>query len=131
MNNYPDFWKIILGDKPVGFLLGFITVGLFCAFVILLISIATRDKESERTPEKFSLRFFLADTWLRILIGALLVIFFVRLEYEFLSGAWMLAAAGGTGFGVQGLTIVAKNFGLLTTNKLSSFIKQKIENKNE
>lgn len=51
-------------------------------FSAAIVAYKTRDKKSERTPEKFSIIFLLKDNALRIFISLMLVFIFVRFGQE-------------------------------------------------
>ena len=128
MKKYPDFFSILVGTNA-GFLLGYIVIAAFCAMVIIFIDAAGRDVSSPRTPGKFYLRFWLADNLARVIANLLLIPITIRLCYEYVPPVWMLALSSGIGFGVDGLAMLAKKFGILTTNKLAERMTQKINGK--
>lgn len=57
----------------------FVTLG---ALLNILIEVSGRNKESQRTPEKFSFSFFLQDNWKRISLTALVCIIGVMVGNE-------------------------------------------------
>lgn len=129
MKKYPDFWTVLVGSGGPGFLLGYIVIAFICAGAIVLYDISTRDVNSTRTPVRFSFRFWIADNLARVLANLLLIPIAIRLCYEYINPTWMLFVAAGIGFGIDGLGMIAKRFGLLTTNKLASRIAEKLEDK--
>lgn len=50
----------------------YFTLTLLGFILSWLVDIAQRNKESKRTPNKFSLRFFIEDNWDRMLLSALI-----------------------------------------------------------
>lgn len=126
MKKYPEFYSVLVGAHP-GHLLGYIVLAFICAGAIVLYDISQRDPASARSPQRLSFRFWLADNLARVLANFLLIPIFIRIEYEYVEGVWMLILACGTGFGVDYLGMLAKKYGLLTTNKLASRITEKIE----
>jgi hypothetical protein len=126
MKKYPDFYSVLVGPSP-GFLLGYIVIAFICAGAIVLYDIGRRDVSSPRTPEKLSFKFWLADNLARIMANFILIPIAIRLCYQYVPPVWMLLLACGIGFGVDGLGMIAKNSGLLTTNKLAQKIKDGID----
>lgn len=126
MKKYPDFFSVLIGPGGAGFFFGYVVIAFICAFVIIFIDLSNRDVKSSRTPEKLSLRFWLADNLARLFANLLLVPIAIRLCYEYVSPTWMLFLSAGIGFGVEGLAKLAKKFGILTTNKLAERMTTKI-----
>jgi hypothetical protein len=127
MKKYPDFFNVLIGSGGPGFFFGYVIIAFICAGVIILVDAGTRDVASARTPVKFSLKFWLADNLARVLANLLLIPIAIRLCYEYVNPTWMLFLAAGIGFGVDGLGLIAKRFGVLTTNKLAERINQKLQ----
>jgi hypothetical protein len=126
VKKYPDFFSVLIGPGGAGFFFGYIVIAFICAFAMILIDASQRDIKSSRTPEKFSLRFWFADNLARFLANLLLIPIAIRLCYEYVSPTWMLFLSAGIGFGVDGLAMLAKKFGILTTNKLAERMTTKI-----
>lgn len=126
MKKYPDFFSVLIGPGGPGFFFGYVIIAFICAGVIILVDASNRDVASARTPVKFSLKFWLADNLARVLANILLIPIAIRLCYEYVTPTWMLFLAAGIGFGVDGLGLIAKRFGVLTTNKLAERINQKL-----
>lgn len=126
MKKYPDFFSVLIGPGGAGFFFGYVVVAFICAGAIILYDINTRDASSVRSPVKFSIRFWLADNLARVMANLLLIPIAIRLCYEYVSPTWMLFLAAGIGFGIDGLGMVAKRFGVLTTSKLAERINDKI-----
>lgn len=126
MKKYPDFWSVLIGNGGPGFFFGYIVIAFICAGAIVLYDISTRDKLSPRSPEKFSIRFWVADNLARVLANLLLIPITIRLVYEYVSPTWMLALAAGVGFGIDALGMIAKRFGILTTKKLAAQVTEKL-----
>lgn len=127
MKKYPDFFSVVIGPNA-GFLFGYIFIAAICALIIIFIDAAGRDVLSSRTPVKFSLRFWLADNLARVIANLLLIPIAIRILYEYVPPVWMLALSCGIGFGVDGLALIAKNYGILTTKKLSEKMTNKLNN---
>lgn len=126
MKKYPDFFSVLIGPGGPGYFFGYVVVAFICAGAIILYDLSKRDVSSARTPAKLSLQFWLADNLARIMANLLLIPIAIRLCYEYVNPTWMLFLAAGIGFGIDGLGMVAKRFGLLTTSKLAERINQKI-----
>jgi hypothetical protein len=126
VKKYPDFFSVLIGPGGPGFFFGYVVMAFICASAIILFDINTRDVSSTRTPVKLSIRFWLADNLARVIANLLLIPIAIRLCYEYVSPTWMLFLAAGIGFGIDGLGLVAKRFGLLTTSKLAERINDKI-----
>jgi hypothetical protein len=126
VKKYPDFFSVLIGPGGPGFFFGYVIIAFICAGVIILIDASNRDVTSARTPVKFSLKFWLADNLARVLANLLLIPIAIRLCYEYVNPTWMLFLSAGIGFGVDGLGLIAKRFGVLTTNKLAERINQKL-----
>lgn len=129
MKRYPDFFNVLIGPGGPGYFFGYIVIAFICAGAIILYDISTRDAGSSRTPLKFNLWFWVADNLARVMANLLLIPIAIRLCYEYVSPTWMLFLAAGIGFGIDGLGMVAKRFGLLTTNKLAERINEKLNSK--
>jgi hypothetical protein len=127
MNKHPDFFSVLVGPNS-GFLFGYIVIAAICALIIIFIDAAGRDVQSARTPVKFSLRFWLADNAARVIANLLLIPIAIRLCYEYVPPVWMLLLSSGIGFGVDGLALIAKNYGILTTKKLAEKMNAKLNN---
>jgi hypothetical protein len=129
VKKYHDFFSVLIGPGGPGFFLGYIVVAYICATAIVIADITMRDPNSQRTPTNFSFKFFLVDNALRILANILLIPIFVRVCLEYMSGFPMLLMAIGIGFGIEGLALLGKRLGLLTTQKLSEWFGDKLKSK--
>lgn len=81
-----------MSEELKGYLLGYATNSLLQASLIfvsiatvgmLIYRIATRDKESPRTPVKFSIKFFIIDTWKKFCYTVLFILLGLRIIYAF------------------------------------------------
>lgn len=132
MKNYPDFWNVLLSKEPRGFFFGFFVLALIAAAALVFIELKTRNADSLRSPEKFSFKFWLTDNIARFVGNPLLIFLAIRAGIEYISPLWMLFYSMGVGFGSDGLGILAKRMGILTTSKLAEKITEKInEEKNK
>lgn len=129
MKKYPDFFSVMIGPLGPGFFCGYVVVAYICATAIVIADVTRRDPNSTRTPTGFSFKFFLFDNALRIMGNLLLIPIFVRICLEYMSGFPMLLMSVGIGFGIEGLALLGKRLGLLTTNKLSEWFGDKLKSK--
>jgi hypothetical protein len=128
MKKYPDFFSVVIGPAP-GLFLGFIVVAFVCACALVAWDVSRRDVSSERTPPDFHVRFWLADNLFRFLGNLLFIPIAIRGCYAYVPPVGMLFVSMGIGFGIDGLGMVAKEFGLLTTGKLAEKIKNALNSK--
>lgn len=126
MNKYPDFWSVLLGNGHHGLLFGFIVMAFICAFGTILIMAANKYKGAEGTPTVWSWKYFFANNLGIFGANFFLIPITIRLIYQYIDPTWMLLVSCGLGFGFLALAKIATNFGLLTTNKLSQRIADKI-----
>lgn len=131
MKKYPDFWHVIIGNGPVGAFLAFTLLAIICAVISIMIEVSNRDPASPATPYNFSWKFMVASNVTRFVANFLLIPIFIRLTYEYADPKWMLFISLGIGFGVDRLAMLAKQYGILTTNKLASAIADKISAKED
>jgi hypothetical protein len=129
MTKYPDFFSVLIGPSGAGFFCGYVVIAYICATAIVIADVSMRDPNSGRTPTGFSFKFFLMDNALRVLANLLLIPIFVRICLEYMSGFPMLLMSVGIGFGIEGLALLGKRLGLLTTNKLSEWFGDKLKSK--
>jgi hypothetical protein len=129
MKKYPDFFSVLIGPLGTGFFLGYVVVAYICATAIVIADVSMRNPNSSRTPGDFSFKFFLMDNALRVLANLLLIPIFVRICLEYMSGFPMLLMSVGIGFGIEGLALLGKRLGLLTTSKLSEWFGDKLKSK--
>lgn len=111
---------------PVGAFLGYLTLSYICAFASLLIGSTKRDISSTNTPVNFSWQFLMAANLFRVLGNVLLIPIAVRLIGQYAGPEFMLFLTVGIGLGIDGLGALAKQFGVLTTNKLAKQIADKL-----
>lgn len=126
MKNYPDFWSVLLGKGPTGFFLGYFVVALICAAALMFVELQTRNADSKRTPEKFNFKFWIYDNIARFVGNPLLIFLAIRACYEYVPPVGMLFVSMGIGFGSDGLGILAKRMGVLTTNKLAEKVTERL-----
>lgn len=127
MNKYPDFWSIMIGPGPIGYLLAYITISLICAFGMILILASDKYKSNPATPDKWSWRYFIADNLGKFLAGLFLLPITIRILYQYVDAAWMIPLSVGVGFGFLGLSKIATNYGVWTTKRLSKWVASKID----
>lgn len=130
MKKHPEFWSVLIGASP-GLLLGFLVIACIAALAMMFIEANKRDRNSERTPQGFSILFWLADNALRMVGTILLMFLAVRACYAYVPPVAMLFLSIGIGLGSDQLAILGKKMGLLTTNRLSAKISEKLKIKEE
>ena len=127
VKEYPDFWSIIIGKGPLGSLLAYLVIAVFCAAISALISVANRDISNTSTPNKIVWSFFFAHNIARLLINVLCIPIVIRLVYEYIPDMkLMLFISIGIGFGSDRLALLLKNMGVLTTNKIAQLVADKV-----
>lgn len=131
MKNYPDFWSVLLGKGPTGFFLGYVVVALICAAALMFVELKTRNPDSLRSPEKFSMKFWLLDNLARFIGNPLLIFIAIRACYEYIPPVGMLFVSIGIGFGSDRLGVLAKRMGILTTSKMAERVTEKINEKRD
>lgn len=129
MGKHPDFWSVLLGTAPPGFIFGYIVMGYLAAITMIMIHASSRDPDSPATPKKWSWKFFWVNNSIRFLVGAFLIPIFIRVAIEYMEGIWMLLLSIGIGFGFMYLAQIAKKWGFMTTAKLSEKITEMVEKK--
>lgn len=131
MKTNPDFVSVLIGSKGAGFFFGYVTIAFICALVIIFFDLANRKPESPDSPKKLSLRYWLADNLFRVIANLLFIPIAIRFIYEYVGPTSMLAISAGIGLGFDGLGLLAKKAGILTTSNLADRIAKKIETKND
>lgn len=126
MTKYPDFWKVLIGNGPLGAFLGYLAIAFVCAAVSILIEVANRDVATPTTPVKMSWSFLFAANFARLIANFLCIPIVIRLIYEYIDIKWMLFIAIGIGFGVDRLALLLKKVGVLTTDKLAKQVADKL-----
>lgn len=117
VKKYPDFWHFLLGSGPYGILFGSIVVAWFCAFLLIVGDVSRRRVYSTNTPVQWSTKFFLIDNFFRLIVNMMVVPLVLRMIYEGKSPTAMFIYSVGIGFGADGLMLLLKNFGIVTTTK--------------
>lgn len=127
MHKYKDFWSVLLGTQPPGFIFGYIALAYIASVAMVMILASTRDPNSPNSPKEWSWRFFWVNNSIRFVVGFLLIPIFIRILIEYVDGLWMLLLSIGVGFGFMGLAQLAKDFGIMTTRKISARIVQQVD----
>lgn len=123
MNNYPDFWKTLIGPGPLGSFCAYVVIGLICAAILMLIGTNNRELSSSNTPVKFSWSFFFAANTRRIIGNILLIPVAIRLSYPVIPAGAMIGVSVGIGLGFDGLLQMLKNKFPLTFGNAGSAAK--------
>jgi len=126
MQKYPDFWKIILGGGTAGAFLAYTVIALVCVVISVLIEVSKRDVASPNSPVKFSWRFMFAANLPRFIANILAIPICIRLTYEYVDAKWMILLAVVIGIMVDQLANWLKNLGILTANKITEKIKDRV-----
>lgn len=126
MQKYHDFWSVLLGKQPPGFIFGYITLAYIAAIAMVMIIASTRDPNSPNSPKEWSWRFFWVNNSIRFVVGFFLIPIFIRILIEYQQGLWLLIESIGVGFGFMGLAQLAKQIGLFTTSKISARVVQQV-----
>ncbi|HEY4207970.1 MAG TPA: hypothetical protein VGM31_14200 [Puia sp.] len=126
MTKNPDFWKVLLGSGTLGAFLAYMLIAFICVVVSVLIDISSRDVASTHSPVKFSWNFALTANLARFMANILCVPICIRLVYEYVDPKWMLFLAVVIGILVDRLALWLKNIGILTFDKLTEKIKNRV-----
>lgn len=126
MNNYPDFWNVLLGNGSLGAFLAYLVIAYFSACASLLFEASNRDIASASTPVKWSTRFLLAANMLRLIANFLAIPLLVRLEYEYVDMKWMILLVIAEGILIDRAFMFLKNIGVLTSDRFASKFANKI-----
>lgn len=126
MNNYPEFWNVILGNGSLGAFLAYLVIAYFAAIASLLFEASNRDIASANTPAKWSTRFLLAANILRLIANFLAIPLLIRLEYEYVDMKWMILLVIAEGILIDRAFMFLKNIGVMASNKYASKIADKI-----
>lgn len=129
---YPDFWSVILGDKPIGFLLGYIAVSIISALAIILVMASQKYKAVPGSPEKWSWGYFIRNNAGNFIACFFLLPIVIRVLFAMIdSPLWMLIFSVGAGLGFYRLAKLANDFGIWTTDKISEKFSEKIKQSND
>ncbi len=126
MQQYPDFWNVILGNGSLGAFLAYLVIAYFAAFASLFFEASNRDIASDNTPKKWSTKFLLAANVLRLIANFLAIPLLVRLEYEYIDMKWMILIVIAEGILIDRAFMVLKNIGILASDKFASKVASKI-----
>lgn len=128
MEKYHDFWSVLLGDGPIGFILGYIVISYISAVGIILGMASQKFKEIPNSPDKWSWKYFWANNAGNFIACLFILPIVIRILIEFVDDArLMLLLSIGVGFGFYKLAKLANKFGLWTTDKLSDKISEKVK----
>lgn len=126
MQQYPDFWQVILGNGSLGAFLAYLVIAYFAATASLLFEASKRDIASTNTPVKWSTRFLLASNMLRLIANLLAIPLLIRVEYEYVDMKWMILLVIAEGVLIDRAFMVLKNIGVLASDKFASKIADKV-----
>ncbi len=96
--------NILFGGLTLYSFIGYFIWAMIGAFVYSTLEMSERDVKSKKTPEKFSLKFWIMDNWRRW-VTTLLFIFILFRFYSELTGQQLVEfTAFLTGFGSDGIS---------------------------
>lgn len=128
MDKYPNFWSVLLGDQPIGFLLGYIAVAMVAAIGITLVAALSKYKNIRSSPDEWSWKYFAINNGGNFLAGLIILPVFIRIVMAFIVNPnFVLLFSAGLGFGFYKLAKLANKFGVWTTDKVSEKIAEKIK----
>ena len=110
---YPDFWGAFLNGMPLGVLYAGFAFAVLGIILNALLGTNKRDPMSERTPFKFSYRFFFSDNFRRFVKNWLTSIIVIFLSLRFvneLGFAMSMGYAFIVGFGIDEAVQRLKNY---------------------
>jgi len=128
MQQYPDFWRVILGNGSLGAFLAYLVIAYFAASASLLFEASNRDIASPNTPVKWSTKFLLASNLYRLIANFLAIPLIIRLVYEYLDMKWMILVAIASGLLIDRAFMTLKNVGVLASDRFASKFASKISN---
>lgn len=127
MNKYPNFWNVLFGTGERGLFFGYVVIAIISAVGIILVMASQKYKSTPESPEKWSWKYFFVNNAGNFGASLFVLPIFVRVIIEFISDPkWMLLVSVGIGFGFYKLAKIANDAGILTTNRLSQKIAEKI-----
>lgn len=108
-----QFLQNFLGTTDVAYFTSALVFALLGALISLLIQTSNRDKNSMRTPYKFSWGFMIADNWQRVLLNILLILITVRFCQELTGKKLSLFVALTIGITYDKILELLRNFCVL------------------
>lgn len=109
----------LIGKSSPAMFLAMMLFALIGAIIMWTIDVRKRDKMSESTPVKFSLKFWFMDNYPRIIGGLLLVYISIRFMFQLIPAEWLAA------FPDEAELIISVAIGL-SHDKLGDFILRKL-----
>lgn len=92
-----QFLLQLLGTTDLPTYLASFVFALIGAAIMTYFRVAKRDKQSVHTPDQFSFKFFVADNYVRFIIGFLITFLVFRFAEELMDkplNMWMAVCAG-------------------------------------
>lgn len=132
MEKYPNFWSVLLGNQPVGFIIGYIVLSYISSAGIILVMASQKYKDVPNSPDRWSWRYFFANNSLNFIACLFILPLFIRVLMEFVENPKiMLLLSIGIGFGFYRLAKLANKYGIWTTDKISEKIAEQIKSKDQ
>lgn len=78
-----ELHQYLLGNATKAMLQASLIFVTIATIGMLIYRISKRDKNSPRTPEKFSIKFFIQDNWLKVVYTTLFILLGLRIVYAF------------------------------------------------
>lgn len=127
MQKYKNFWNVLFGTGERGLFFGYVVIAIISAMGIILVMASQKYKSTPESPEKWSWKYFFVNNAGNFGASLFVLPIFVRVIIEFINDPkWMLLVSVGIGFGFYKLAKIANDAGILTTNRLSQKISEKI-----
>lgn len=129
MEKYKDFWSVLFGTGARGFFFGYVVLSIISAAGIILVMASQKYKSNPESPDIWSWKYFFLNNAGNFGASLFVLPLFIRVLVEFIAEPkWMLLASIGVGFGFYRLAKIANDAGILTTNKLSKKLAEKLNN---
>jgi hypothetical protein len=113
-----ELFKMLFGNLSVWGFIGFLIWALIGAFDFSQMELSDRNPQSEKTPRKFSLKFWIMDNWRRWLVTLILIFILFRFYPELTGQPLTEYTAFLTGFGSDTITgFTKRKFTLLQANR--------------
>jgi hypothetical protein len=108
-----EILKYLMGDGSVAIFIGNYLMGMLGAFFVVVADVKFRNKDSERTPSKFSYKFFFLDSAKRIIVTLIAIFIVIRFSRWMIGedvNIWIALLGGVLS---DGVSIVLKKFNVI------------------
>lgn len=127
MNKYPNFWHVLIGDGPIGTLLGLLVIAFLAALVRVFIKASERDIAHEETPVLWRWKFFFTANIYRLLANFCAIPLLVRIAFQLINDPLLqLLSAIGIGIGADYAASLLQKIGLLSNKKFSDKVMDQV-----